>query len=98
MQRSQLEGPVGEGDGVLGPQGPRAPVGPRIRVFFSESALHIRWPKYWSSSFSISPSNEYSGLISFKTDWFDLLAVQGHPGTPLPAVVHAVPWPEMLPL
>ena len=43
----------------------------------SESALHIRWPKYWSFSFSISPSNEYSGLISFRMDWFDLLAVQG---------------------
>ena len=48
-----------------------------IRVFSSESALHIRWPKYWSCSFSISPSNEYSGLISFRVDWFDLLAVQG---------------------
>ena len=48
-----------------------------IRVFSSELALHIRWPKYWSFSFSISPSNEYSGLNSFKTDWFDLLAVQG---------------------
>ena len=50
---------------------------PSIRVFSNESALHIRWPKYWSFSFSISPSNEYSGLISFRTDWFDLLAVQG---------------------
>ena len=50
---------------------------PSIRVFSSESALHIRWPKYWSFSFSISPSNEYSGFISFKIDWFDLLAVQG---------------------
>ena len=49
---------------------------PSIRVFSNESALHIRWPKYWSFSFSISPSNEYSGLISFKIDWFDLLAVQ----------------------
>ena len=48
-----------------------------IRVFSSELALPIRWPKYWSSSFSISSSNEYSGLISFKIDWFDLLAVQG---------------------
>ena len=48
-----------------------------IRVFSNESALHIRWPKYWSFSFSISPSNEYSGLISFRTDWLDLLAVQG---------------------
>ena len=48
---------------------------PSIRVFFSDSALHIRWPKYWS--FGISPSNEYSGLISFRIDWLDLLAVQG---------------------
>ena len=50
---------------------------PSIRVFSNESTLGIRWPKYWSFSFSISPSNEYSGLISFRTDWFDLLAVQG---------------------
>ena len=50
---------------------------PSIRVFSNESALLIRWPKYWSLSFSISPSNEYSGLISFRMDWFDLLAVQG---------------------
>ena len=50
---------------------------PSIRVFSSESALHIRWPKYWSFSFSISLSNEYSGLISFRIDWWDLLAVQG---------------------
>ena len=50
---------------------------PSIRVFSNKSALPIRWPKYWSLSFSISPSNEYSGLISFKIDWFDLLAVQG---------------------
>ena len=49
---------------------------PSIRVFSNEVALCIRWPKYWSFSFSISPSNEYSGLISFRTDWFDLLAVQ----------------------
>ena len=49
---------------------------PSIRVFSSESALRIRWPKYWSFSFSISPSNEYSGLITFRIDWFDLLAVQ----------------------
>ena len=48
-----------------------------IRVFSSESVLHIRWPMYWSFSFSISPSSEYSGLISFRIDWFDLLAVQG---------------------
>ena len=50
---------------------------PSIRVFSNESALPIRWSKYWSFSFSISPSNEYSGLISFRMDWFDLLAVQG---------------------
>ena len=50
---------------------------PSIRVFFYESVLHIRWPKYWSFSFSISPSNEYLGLISFRIDWFELLAVQG---------------------
>ena len=50
---------------------------PSIRVFSKESVLHIRWPKYWSFSFSISPSNDYSGLISFRIDWFDLLAVQG---------------------
>ena len=50
---------------------------PSIRVFSNESALRIRWPKYWSFSFNISPSNEYSGQISFRMDWFDLLAVQG---------------------
>ena len=50
---------------------------PSIRIFFNESGLLIRWPKYWSFSFSISPSNEYSRLISFRIDWFDLLAVQG---------------------
>ena len=50
---------------------------PSIRVFSNELALHIRWPKYWSFRFSISPSNEYSGLISFRVDWLDLLAVQG---------------------
>ena len=50
---------------------------PSIRVFSNESALCIRWPKYWNFSFSISPSNEYSGLISFRMDWLDLLAVQG---------------------
>ena len=50
---------------------------PSIGVFSSESALRIRWPQYWSFSFSISPSNEYSGLISFRMDWLDLLAVQG---------------------
>ena len=50
---------------------------PSIRVFSDESVLHIRWPKYWSFSFNISPSNEYSGLISFRMDWLDLLALQG---------------------
>ena len=50
---------------------------PIIRVFSDESALHIRWPEYWSFSFTTSPSNEYSGLISFRMDWLDLLAVQG---------------------
>ena len=53
------------------------PIPPSIRVFSNELALRIRWPKYWSVSFSISPSNEYSGLISFRMDWFDLLAIQG---------------------
>ena len=50
---------------------------PSIKVFSNKSVLRIRWPKYWSFSFSISPSNEYSGLISFRIDWFDLLPVQG---------------------
>ena len=50
---------------------------PNIKVFSIESVLHIRWPKYWSFSFSIRPSNEYSGLIPFRTDWLDLLAVKG---------------------
>ena len=49
-----------------------------IKVFSNESTLHIRWPKYWSLSLNISPSNEYSGVISFKIDWFDLLAVKGY--------------------
>ena len=53
------------------------PIPPSIRVFSNESTLRMRWPKYWSFSFSISPSNEYSGLISFRMDWLDLLAVQG---------------------
>ena len=56
---------------------PSAPIPPSIRVFSTESVLHIRWPKYWSLSFSISPSNEYSALSSFRMDWLDLLAVQG---------------------
>ena len=50
---------------------------PSIKVFSNESVLHIRWPKYWSFTFSISPSSEYSGLISYRIDWLDLLAVQG---------------------
>ena len=56
---------------------------PSIRVFSNESVLHIRWPKYWSFSFSISPSNEHTGLISFRMDWLDLLAVQGTLKSPL---------------
>ena len=59
------------------PPSPPTSVFPSIRVFSSESDLCIRWPKYWSFSFSISPSNEYLGLISFRIDWFDLLTVQG---------------------
>ena len=56
---------------------------PSIRVFSNKSALRIRWPKYWSFRFNISPSNEYSGLISFRMDWLDLLAVQGTVKSPL---------------
>ena len=52
---------------------------PSISVFSNESVLHIRWPKYWSFSFSISPSNEYAGLISFRMDWYDVITVQGTP-------------------
>ena len=60
------------------PRPPSTPsIFPSIRVFPNESVLHIRWPTYWSFSFSISPPNEYSGLISFRMDWVDLLAVQG---------------------
>ena len=54
-----------------------SPISPSIRVFCNESTLHMRWPKYWSFSFSISPSNEHPGLISFRMDWLDLLAAQG---------------------
>ena len=54
-----------------------SPIPPSITAFSNESTLHMRWPKYWSFSFSISPSNEYPGLISFRMDWLDLLAVQG---------------------
>ena len=56
---------------------PLFPIPPSIRVFSNESTLRMRWPKYWSFSFSTSPSNEYSGLMSFRMDWLDLLAVQG---------------------
>ena len=59
------------------------PVFPSIRVFSNESSLHIRWPKYWSLSFNISPSNEHPGLISIRMDWLDLLAVQGTLKSPL---------------
>ena len=69
---------------------------PKIRVFSNESVLHIRWPKYRIFSFSISPSNEYSGLISFRMNWFDLLAVQGtlksllqHHGSKVPILQHS---------
>ena len=67
---------------AIQPSHPRRPllppsIFPNIRVFSNESVLHIRWPKYWSFSFNISPSNEYSGLISFRIDCLDLLAVQG---------------------
>ena len=61
---------------ILKSPSPLPSVLPSIRVFSNESVLHIKWSKYWSFSFSISPFNEYSGLISFKIDWFDLLAVQ----------------------
>jgi len=62
---------------LLSPSPPAFYLDPSIRVFSNELALRIRWPKYWSFSFSISPSNEYSRLISFRIDWFHLLAVQG---------------------
>ena len=59
------------------PPFPLPPIPPTIRVFSNESSLYMRWPKYWSFSFSISPSKEHPGLISFRMDWLDLLAVQG---------------------
>ena len=59
---------------------------PSIRVFINESALHIRWPKYWSFSFNISPSNEHAGLISFRIDWLDILEVQGTPTPQLKSI------------
>ena len=61
----------------LSSSSPPAPILPSIRVFSNESTLHMRWPKDWSFSFNISPSNEHPGLISFRMDWLDLLAVQG---------------------
>ena len=64
---------------------------PSIRVFSSESALHIRWPKYCSFSFSINPPNEYSRLISFSTDWFDLLTVQGTLNSLIPPLPLSLP-------
>ena len=77
---------------------PPAPSLSSIRVFFNESVLHIRWSEYWSFSFSISPSNEYSGQISFRIDWFDLLAAQGtfknplqHPSSEASNMVNVVP-------
>ena len=63
---------------------------PSIRVFSNESVLPIRWPKYWSFSFSIGPSNEYSGLISFRIDWFDLLAIQGTLKSLLQLLQHSI--------
>ena len=63
---------------------------PSIRVFSSESALHIRWPKYWSFSFSITPSNEYSGLISSRMDWLDFLTVQGTSPAPQFKSIHSL--------
>ena len=72
------------------------PIPPSIRVFSSESTLHMRWPKYWSFSFSISPSNEHPGLISFRVDWLDLLAVLGtlkslfqHHSSKAPILLHS---------
>ena len=61
---------------------------PSIRVFSNDSALPIRWPKYWSFSFNISPSSDYSGLISFRIDWFDLLSVQGNLKSPAVTSIH----------
>ena len=72
-------------DDAIQPSHPLSPpsllpsIFPSIRIFSNESALHIRWPKYWSFSLSISPSNDCSGLISFRIDWLDLLVVQGTP-------------------
>ena len=72
----QVSGAIQLAHPLLSPS-PLPSIFPSIRVFSKESVLHISWPKYWSFSFSISPSSEYSGLITFRMDWFDLLAVQG---------------------
>ena len=72
---------------LCGPLILQPPTPPSIRIFFNESNLRMRWPKYWSFSFSISPSNEHPGLISFRMDWLDLLAVQGtQESSPTPLV------------
>ena len=68
---------------------------PSIRVFSSESALRIRWPKFWSFSFSLSPPNEYSGLVSFRTDWFDLLAVPGTLESLSSMITYMWEWPNI---
>ena len=70
------------GDAICGPLLLLPPIPPSTRVFASESTLHMKWPKYWSFSFSISPSNEHPGLISFRMDRLDLLAVQGTQESP----------------
>ena len=77
IQVHQVSDAIQPSHPLLFPPTPAFKIFPSIRVFSNESALHIRWPKYWSFSFSISPSNGYSGLISFTIDWLDLLAVQG---------------------
>ena len=79
LTRTHVHGvsdPIQPSHPVLSPSPPTS-IFPSIRVFSSESALRIRWPKYWSFSFSISPSKEYSGLISFRIEWFNLLTIQG---------------------
>ena len=71
---------------------------PSIRAFSNELALHIRWPKYWSFSFTISPFNEYSGLVCFRIDWFDLLAVQGILAIKYEIYFSSIYFPLLLPL
>ena len=75
-QVHRVSGAIQPSHPLLSPS-PPAPIPPRIRVFSNVSTLHMKWPKYWSFSFSISPTNEHPGLISFRMDWLDLLAVQG---------------------